>query len=103
MSLFDRQGIPEQLIHNRVEIESSNQIKQKNQQRIQSRGIQYLIHLFHRNRDCYESHEQDKKNNRYSNEFEDDLLILRNYVFISISEIQSAFEIHTLVQLVMRM
>ncbi|PVH69231.1 hypothetical protein DL98DRAFT_554516 [Cadophora sp. DSE1049] len=66
MSLFDRQGILEWLVH--------------------------------RN----ESRERDEESNGPGNEFENDLLVLRNYAFISVSEIQSAFEMHALVQLAMR-
>ncbi|KAH6704282.1 hypothetical protein BKA61DRAFT_660865 [Leptodontidium sp. MPI-SDFR-AT-0119] len=102
MSLFDRQGIPEGLVRNRVETESSNPVKEKNQQRIRSRPVQRLARLFHRKRVDREGHERDEKNNRRGNTFEDDLLVLRNYAFISVSEIQSVFEMHALVQLAMR-
>ncbi|PVH70498.1 TPR-like protein [Cadophora sp. DSE1049] len=46
--------------------------------------------------------ERDKKRNGRGNEFEDDLLVLRDYAFIFFSETQSAFEMHALVQLVIR-
>ncbi len=102
MSLFDRQGIPERLVRHRVEIESSNQVNKKNQHSMRSRRIQRLTRLFHRNGDLSEGNEREEKNNGRGSEFEDDLLMLRNYAFISVSEIQSAFEMHALVQLAMR-
>ncbi|KAG4434548.1 hypothetical protein IFR05_009964 [Cadophora sp. M221] len=77
-------------------------IKEKNQQRIWSRLVQRLTRLFHRKRVDREGHERDEKNNRRGNTFEDDLLVLRNYAFISVSEIQLVFEMHALVQLAMR-
>jgi hypothetical protein len=102
MSLFDRQGIPEGLVRNRVEIESPCQFKQKNQQKTRSRGIQRLARPFHRNRGRHEGQERDEKSSGRIDEFEDDLLTLRNYAFVSISEVQSSFEMHALVQLAMR-
>ncbi|PVH69017.1 TPR-like protein [Cadophora sp. DSE1049] len=102
MSLFDRQGIPEGLVRHRVAVESFNQIKPKNRHRIRSRPIQRLTRLFHHKKDDREGQERDEKNNRCGNEFEDDLLVLRNYAFISVSKIQSVFEMHALVQLSMR-
>lgn len=102
MSLFDRQGIPERLIRNRDKIKSSSQVKQINQCRIRPRPIQHLRRHSRRKRIHPEDQGRDEKNNRHGNEFEDDLLILRNYAFISVSETQSAFEMHALVQLAMR-
>ncbi|KAH7364016.1 putative kinesin [Rhexocercosporidium sp. MPI-PUGE-AT-0058] len=102
MSLFDRQGIPERLVRDRIETEVSNPIKEKNRQRIRPRPFQRLTRLFHRKRDDCERQDRDVKNNVCCNEFEDDLLVLRNYAFISVSKIQSVFEMHALVQLAMR-
>jgi hypothetical protein len=103
MSLFDRQGIPERLIRNRNEIETSNQIKRNNQQKIWSRGNQRLKSLVRYNRDRNKGRKQDANSDERGNEFEDNLLVLRNYAFVSISEMQSTFEMHALVQLAMRM
>ncbi|KAG4433230.1 hypothetical protein IFR05_011284 [Cadophora sp. M221] len=89
MSLFDRQGIPERLVRHRHEIESFN-----------APPIQRLTRLFRRKTVGREG--RDVKSDGRGNEFEEDLLVLRNYAFISVSEIQSAFEMHALVQLAMR-
>ncbi|KAH7318969.1 hypothetical protein BKA65DRAFT_569095 [Rhexocercosporidium sp. MPI-PUGE-AT-0058] len=89
MSLFDRQGIPEQLVRHRHEIESFN-----------ARPIQRLTRLFRHKTVGREG--RDAKSDGRDHDFEEDLLVLRNYAFISVSEIQSAFEMHALVQLAMR-
>ena len=79
MSLFDLQGIPEWLVRNRVETESSNPAKEKNQQRIRTRPVQRLKCLFHHktvDREGQERYEKkNNNNNRRGNEFEDDLLL----------------------------
>jgi hypothetical protein len=102
MSLFDRQGIPERLVRDRVEIQSFQNVKLKNQQRIRARGLRQLTRLFHRKGDYCEGYGRDEKKNGVGNEFEDDLLVLRNYAFISVSKMLSGFEMHALVQLAMR-
>lgn len=106
MSLFDRQGIPEALVRDRVEVGTHSHSKQKSQQKSRSRGIQHLTRLFHLNRDRHGSQEPDQELHEKSvgrtDEFEDDLLILRNYAFISVSEVPSKFEMHALVQLATR-
>ncbi|PMD27600.1 hypothetical protein NA56DRAFT_667207 [Hyaloscypha hepaticicola] len=48
------------------------------------------------------SEKRDSTSNELIDGFEDDVLMLRNYSFISISENQSTFEMHALVQLAMR-
>ncbi|KAG4431648.1 hypothetical protein IFR05_012871 [Cadophora sp. M221] len=102
MSLFDRQGIPEWLVRDRVETKIFNPGNEKNQQRTRFRLVQRLTRLFHRKRNDSEAREQDEKNNTRGNKFEDDLVVLRDYAFISVSKIPSVFEMHALVQLAMR-
>lgn len=46
--------------------------------------------------------DREAKSDGRGNDFEEDLLVLRNYAFIPVSEIQSAFKMHTLVQLAMK-
>ncbi|KAF2804598.1 putative kinesin [Mytilinidion resinicola] len=81
MSLFDRQGIPETLVRSQVE---------------------RLSLLFHRNKDLYKGEKQDSESNEEIDGFEDDVLMLKDYSFISISEGRSKFEMHALVQLAMK-
>ncbi|MCJ1251979.1 hypothetical protein MMC30_009217 [Trapelia coarctata] len=95
MSLFDRQGISEALVRNRVEIKTSNQFQHKRR----PRAIRYIIRVFDRNSKSQEAHEE---NSEHADEFENDLLMLRNYSFISVTEDRTTFEMHALVQLAMR-
>jgi hypothetical protein len=90
MSLCDRQGIPESLVRSQVEVKTSLPKKP-------SRGIQWLALLFHRNRDHHRGEKRDSTSNERIDGFEDDVLMLRNYSFISISENQPTFEMHALV------
>jgi hypothetical protein len=90
MSLCDRQGIPDTLVRSQVEVKNSLQKRH-------SQGIQRLALLFHRNRDRYTSKKREITSNERIGGFDDDVLILRNYSFVSISESQSTFEMHALV------
>ncbi|KAL8831573.1 MAG: hypothetical protein Q9191_000782 [Dirinaria sp. TL-2023a] len=89
MSFFDRQGIPETLIRKRTEIGNGHRSQEE--------------------RDEHDSEEEEnKKDNKddvsesnEEDEFEDDVQMLRNYLFLSIN-IDRTFEIHTLVQLATR-
>jgi tetratricopeptide (TPR) repeat protein len=76
MSFFDRQGIPEALVRNR---------------RVAG-GVE---------REMSESDDSASETS-VDNEFEDDVLALRNYSFISITVDASTFEMHALVQLATR-
>jgi hypothetical protein len=84
MSFFDRQGIPEALLQNRTE--------QGNGQQDQSR---------HSGSDADDDEDNESLSSE-SDEFENDVLALRNYSFISISADTTTFEMHRLVQLSMR-
>ena len=85
MSFFDRQGIPESLLRNRVEI-----------------GNRYrdLENLNGNN----EGHEDEDSGLETSvtDEFEDDILMLRNYSFIFVNIDKTTFGMHRLVQLATR-
>ncbi|KAF2259711.1 putative kinesin, partial [Lojkania enalia] len=86
MSFFDRQGIPEALLRNRT--------KQGDAQRDQ--------------RKCddndYDSVNEDNasQSSASDDDFEDDVVTLRNFSFISVNTDGTIFEMHALVQLAMR-
>ena len=84
MSFFDRQGIPEALLRNRG--------KQRNTQQDRERPDEYSGN----------SDEENASQSSMSDEFEDDILALRNYSFISVDTHGTTFEMHRLVQLAMR-
>ena len=82
MSFFDRQGIPEALLRNRPATENSPQ-----------------------NLDGPDGDPDDEDSTSESgcnDEFEEDVLTLRNYSFISVNVDATTFEMHGLVQLSMR-
>ena len=81
MSFFDRQGIPEPLIRNRTE---TGNIEEGD------------------GSDERDDNENDASESSSDNEFEDDILTLRNYSFISIGVDVTAFEMHGLIQLAVR-
>jgi hypothetical protein len=78
MSFFDRQGIPESLLHRRPEEDS---------QQGQSED---------------DIDQDNLSQSSTSDEFEGDILKLKNYSFISVNPGGQAFEMHSLVQLAMR-
>jgi hypothetical protein len=78
MSFFDPQGIPESLLHHRPE-EYSQQDQSED-----------------------DIDEDSLSQSSTSNKFEDDVLKLRNYSFISVNPDGQGFEMHSLVQLAMR-
>jgi hypothetical protein len=92
MSFFDRQGIPEALLRSQDEQRNSQQDQKEN------------------NDDSYTefdaSYSDDDEDNgsrsSVSDGFEDDLLALRNYSFISANMDGTTFEMHGLVQLAIR-
>jgi hypothetical protein len=79
MSFFDRHGIPEALLR--------SQTRQRNTQ----------LDLSWRSSDDEDDNEDSESQFSESDEFEKDILALRNYSFISVT-----FEMHGLVQLAMR-
>ena len=82
MSFFDRQGIPEALIQSQYRMGDNDK----------SHGINK------RN----DSDEDDASDLGSDNEFENDIMMLRYYSFISIGVDRTIFEMHGLVQLAMR-
>ena len=98
MSFFDRQGIPEALVRNRVRVGEYSQhphIKE-------SRAIRHLRRPFNRYRNSRRDQEGHDRHSKHEDGFEDDLLTLRDYSFVSVAEDQITFEMHALVQLAMR-
>ena len=98
MSFFDRQGIPEALVRNRVRVGGYSQ----HPHRKESRAIEHLRRLFDRNRNSRRNREGHDRHSKHEDGFEDDLLTLRDYSFVSVAEDQVTFEMHALVQLAMR-
>lgn len=98
MSFFDRQGIPEALLRRRTGTENSNH---GNNKRL-SRAFRRLTHLFNGKKESYENYTNNGLRSYNANRFEDDLLMLRNYSFVSITSNPSIFEMHRLVQLATR-
>ena len=86
MSFFDRQGIPEALLRSRIEPRNSRQDQEE------------------RNDDNSgeDNDEDDTSQSSVSDGFEDDVLALRHYSFISINTDGTTFEMHRLVQLATR-
>ncbi|KAH8732075.1 hypothetical protein GQ44DRAFT_670901 [Phaeosphaeriaceae sp. PMI808] len=98
MSFFDRQGIPEALVRNRaMGTEFCEAPKSRH-----SRGIKYLKLIFHRNKNRHKGQIQDPECRDLVDSFEDDVLILRNFSFISIDKDRTTFEMHRLVQLAIK-
>jgi hypothetical protein len=92
MSFFDRQGIPEALLRNRGEQRNSRQgeIESNNDNSTDGDAV-------------YSDDDEDKTlEPSISDGFEDDVLVLRNYSFISINMDGTTFDIHALVQLATR-
>ena len=95
MSFFDRQGIPEVLVRNRA---MGTELCEAPKSR-HSRGIKYLKLIFHRNKNHHKGQIQDPECRDSVDSFEDDVLMLRNFSFISIDKDKTTFEMHRLVQL----
>ena len=85
MSFFDHQGIPEALLR--------NQTKQGNAGQAQ-RGRS--------GNDDTDDDEDSESQSSVSDEFEDDVLALRNYSFIFVNKDTTTFEMHGLVQIATR-
>ncbi|MCJ1273889.1 hypothetical protein MMC21_001682 [Puttea exsequens] len=85
MSFFDRQVIPEALLRNRTGQGNVQQDRRK--------------HNRNNNRD---DDEDSVSRSSVSNVFEDDILALRNYSFVSVNANKTTFEMHRMVQLATR-
>jgi hypothetical protein len=92
MSFFDRQGIPEALLRSRDQQRNSRHDQNENNDDN------------HTDIDAGYSDDDEDNGSRSSvnDGFEDDLLALRNYLFISVNMDGTTFEMHGLVQLAMR-
>ena len=91
MSFFDRQGIPEALLRIRDEQQNSQQDQESKDERHTDINT------------SYSDDEDDNQSQSSKNEgFENDVQVLRNYMFISIDTNNTAFEMHRLVQLATR-
>lgn len=88
MSFFDRQGIPEELLQSRGEREDSK--------RGQNEGDD------DKDDDEQDSDEDDASQLSQKEEFEKDVMALRNFSFISANVDGTTFEMHRLVQLATR-
>ncbi|CZR68212.1 related to kinesin light chain [Phialocephala subalpina] len=84
MSFFDRQGIPEALLRSRDEQRNNNDVYTSN-----DAGYS-------------DDDEDNTSQSSVSDGFEDDILVLRNYSFISVNTDGITFEMHGLVQLATR-
>lgn len=82
MSFFDRQGIPEDLLRNQGEVENRSGNLGKDG------GV-----------DEGNGNEDNVSESSVDDKFEDDILTLRNYSFISVNSDATTFEMHRLVQL----
>ncbi len=92
MTFFDRQGIPEALVRKRAESRNGHESQEERDE--------------HDGREEEEEEEEEEDNKDSASErsedgFEDDVQILRDYSFLSISTDQT-FEMHALVQLATR-
>lgn len=99
MCFFDRQGIPEALVRHHGE-SKGNEIQVASRL---SRGFRRISHLFHRKKrpDVIQTHDEEVTKDD-SNQFDDDLLMLRNYCFVSVGKGKRTLEMHALVQLAMK-
>ncbi|KAH8651580.1 hypothetical protein BGZ60DRAFT_436624 [Tricladium varicosporioides] len=93
MSFFDRQGIPEALLRSRGEEGTSWQDQNKSNSNNNCTNI---------NISETDNNEDDTPQSSVGDGFEDDILVLRNYLFITINIDGTTFEMHRLVQLATR-
>jgi len=103
MSFFDRQGIPEALLQHHADAREYGQHKPK----WRCRALWHLKHLLRRKSEHYRDRTSAESTGTEEEEsstdcFEEDLVVLRNFSFISITEDRSVFEMHRLVQLATR-
>ncbi|KAF2464493.1 putative kinesin [Lindgomyces ingoldianus] len=94
MSFFDRQGIPEDLIRNR----NGKSDSQENQGKHDSDALEDI----NTDEDDDDNSADDNRSKDGNDKFEDDILTLRDYSFISITGSGLSFEMHGLVQLATR-
>jgi hypothetical protein len=85
MSFFDRQGIPEALVRNQGEVGNRHGDLERSGSGDEGRG-----------------NEDSESESSVNDDFEDDILMLRNYSFITVTMDATTFEMHGLVQLATR-
>jgi tetratricopeptide (TPR) repeat protein len=88
MSFFDRQGIPEDLLRPRTERQGARTIQTE---KVRNHG------------DSDSDDDDISQSSAGDNKFEDDIVALRNFCFISVDASGTSFEMHALVQLATRM
>jgi hypothetical protein len=98
MSFFDCQGIPEALVRDSGEVKEMRNIPDVKQ----NRAFRRLKQIFSRHKNSRTSQKEQNEVHLPTGGFEDDVLLLRNYSFISVTEDHLVFEMHALVQLAMR-
>ncbi|PVH91022.1 hypothetical protein DM02DRAFT_664418 [Periconia macrospinosa] len=86
MSFYDRQGIPEALLRDHPEEETAQQDQDR-------RDSNYQV---------WEDEDSASQSSTSDDTFEDDVLTLRDYSFISVNADGATFEMHRLVQLATR-
>ncbi|PQE18243.1 hypothetical protein CJF30_00010977 [Rutstroemia sp. NJR-2017a BBW] len=91
MSFFDRQGIPEALLRCRDKQENLQQDRKESSDDNHTDITNYS-----------DDDEDNESQSSVSDEFEDDILVLRNYSFITITADSTTFEMHRLIQLATR-
>jgi oligoendopeptidase F len=92
ISFFNQQGIPETLLRNRSE-QGSSWLDQEESEHNES---------FDSNTNYSNDDADTASQLSVSNRFKDDVLALRNYLFISVNIDSTTFEMHGLVQLATR-
>jgi UDP-2,3-diacylglucosamine pyrophosphatase LpxH len=86
MSFFDRQGIPENLLRPRT---GRQEAQTKQTERVKSDGDS-------------DSEDDTSQSSAGDDQFEDDIVALRNFCFVSVDTSGTSFEMHALVQLATR-
>jgi hypothetical protein len=97
MSFFDRQGIPEALLHRREGVRKVS----KRPHRRETLTMRHLSRLFHHDRSSRGGQGEHEAGRNYDG-LEGDVLMLRSYLFIAVGDEGATFEMHALVQLAMR-
>jgi tetratricopeptide (TPR) repeat protein len=97
MSFFDRQGIHESLLRNHTNT-TNKQDDGGNKQEEEDQDTKRR----NNNRDCDDNNDDIVSIVSLDDRFEDDILTLRDYSFITVTSDAATFEMHSLIQLAMR-
>jgi len=98
MSFFDRQGIPEALVHGDQGAKRANIASERREGSTRRR----LRQIFGRGKSKPRTHKERKESDGCRMRFENDVVALRNLCLISVNINGSTFEMHSLVQLATR-